>query len=605
MNRLLKLFCLALVILTLTSNCLAQDFTVISTTTDPYNGLIQPLKAGGSKQLLISLKNNRTDICTVAIDKSQWYSNESWVQVQNNNQSVLPGQTISFILTFIPPMGTPDERYDFTLYFIVKDNNNGDHSFYKTPTLKLIVDNTPPATPVVSVSSPTSTSLTVNFSSTDSRSIEYTNANFGSGILGIKSYTVVLKKTNNDIVESKSFNVNVANPTSSYRFNSLAGYTDYNAFVTAIDLADNSKTNLGLAAKTPPAKPAGLAFSNTTYIATTLQWNATAGATGYDVYNVATNAKVNTSPITTNSYTINNLNPNTNYSYFIIALSGVGSSDKSSNAAVKTIALPATSGSSFVCTTGATITVDNLIGGYTTSWESSSNLTKTSQSTASANYVANGNGEGWVKATIIAPTGQTLVLAQKNVWVGTPIVDEIVGPQHASNAQVAESYFASPDNVLACATYTWSVSPSYYTLSAGINYASIAFPCDGDYWVTLNSQNACGFANEVSLFVAVGVYEPYIITPNPATDYAAVSINESQTQTMQRTTSSQSTQKLDVSPSATYNVKVFNSMGVQVFSVRTKGKTVTIPTGNLKEGNYIVVVDDGKSSFKKQLLVKH
>lgn len=578
------------------------NFTVTCSSPFIGNNYIKPMKAGSSIQFQIKVKNNNTVTYTVSIDKNAMPYG-SWLQIDNNSLTLPPNQEVIFQLTLTVPTGTSDlYTYSFPFYF--NAYYNGYNNQYSWTTLTLIVDNAPPTTPTVSApnSWKTSTSITVQWNSSDSRSAVYTAANPTSGINGIKSYTVNLYYSDGTLKESKAFPDATAT-NNSCTFSNLFANTGYSAFVTAVDLATNASTNTGLPTSTPPAKPANLTSGNTAYGTTTLSWTASAGATSYDVYNASTYVKVNTSPITTNSFTISNLTPNTSYTYYIYATSSAGTSDRSSNITITTPALPPTTGSQLVCSSGVTYSVVNLISGYTTSWSKSSNLYFAYSYGSNAVFVANGSGAGWVNATITSPTGQSFTLSKIDVWVGPPLVNLISGPQYVDAAQLDAVYSAQPYSSLAVATYNWQVSPSYYTLSSAGDIAWISFPYDGDYWVSANAQNACGTSSTAELFVSVGIYEPYIITPNPADEYFAISIKDSPVQ--MASTDAQAKKLLEVSPSALYTISVVNTMGAQVYTTKGKGNAFNVPTSNLKDGSYIVVVSDGKNSFKKHLMVKH
>ncbi|MHC1705749.1 MAG: S8 family serine peptidase [Tenuifilaceae bacterium] len=263
---------------------------------------------------------------------------------------------------------------------------------------------------------------------------------------------------------------------------------------------------------------------------------------------------------------------------------------------------PTLSGPSIVCTTGATFTLNNLLNGCTVSWTSSANLNPSSASGNPVTFTANGNGSGWVQPTITSTAYGSVTLPQKAVWVGVPVISYISGNQHAAAAQMDEIYYAEPYNALADASYSWQVSPSYYTLWSSGNEARISFPYDGDYWVTANAQNICG-VTDAQLFVAVGIYEPYSIFPNPADDFFTITLTDNKVQEASSVSNAKTT--FDLSSNATYSVNILNSMGMPVFSTKSAETSFSIPTSNLKDGSYIVVVGDGKKSFRKHLIVKH
>lgn len=183
----------------------AQDFTVTIESTDDYSGYIVPLKAGANIQFQIKVKNNRTETCTVSIDKNAMGIPGPWVTIDNNSQVLSPQQSTNFLLTLAVPANTNEGQYAMFLNFNAYDNTNFNHSFnYNTQTV--IVDNSIPLIPSFSVS-PTSTTIYVSlWSSYDAMSSTYTSYNSSAGILGIKSYTVTLKNPDDSVKETKTIN---------------------------------------------------------------------------------------------------------------------------------------------------------------------------------------------------------------------------------------------------------------------------------------------------------------------------------------------------------------------------------------------------------------
>ena len=322
----------------------AQDFTVEIPTTDDYAHYLPPIKAGGSHQFQIEVTNNRSDTCTVSIDKnSMGIDVSSWVTIDNNSQKIFPSQSKNFLLTINVPAGTCDCDFVMWLYFDAIDKHGNNHPFDYYPQ-GIIVDNSPPSSPTFTVSQ-TSTTIFVNsWDSWDDRSNTYTVWNPSAGTSGIKTYKIDIKNPNGTIAKSITKDFTDYNY---YTFNNLNPNTNYKASVTAFDLVGNSRTT-EKSATTAPAKPTGLTFSNITYIDATLSWSPSAGATGYNVYEFKNDehTKLNNFPIAGNSYKIEGLDPNTKYTYAVRALSNVGPSDMSNNVEVTTLALPIILGSS-------------------------------------------------------------------------------------------------------------------------------------------------------------------------------------------------------------------------------------------------------------------
>lgn len=77
---------------------------------------------------------------------------------------------------------------------------------------------------------------------------------------------------------------------------------------------------------TAPTAPTGLAVSATTSSSISLSWNASSGATSYQIYRNGANVGTSTST----SYTDSGLNASTTYTYDVVAVNSVGSSAASS-----------------------------------------------------------------------------------------------------------------------------------------------------------------------------------------------------------------------------------------------------------------------------------
>ena len=79
--RVLKFIVTLSLLFLLNAKAESQDFTVKIPSTDDCGHYITPIKAGGSHQFQINVKNNRTDTCTVSIDKSLMGTVSSWVSI--------------------------------------------------------------------------------------------------------------------------------------------------------------------------------------------------------------------------------------------------------------------------------------------------------------------------------------------------------------------------------------------------------------------------------------------------------------------------------------------------------------------------------------------
>jgi poly(3-hydroxybutyrate) depolymerase len=120
--------------------------------------------------------------------------------------------------------------------------------------------------------------------------------------------------------------------STSYTDSGLSAKTSYNYAVTAVNSAGESAQSSAVIVTTQdtsgggiPAAPSGLTVSSTTTRSVTLVWNASTGATGYNVYRSGN--EVGSSAST--SYTDNGLSAGTAYIYAVTAMNSFGESTKS------------------------------------------------------------------------------------------------------------------------------------------------------------------------------------------------------------------------------------------------------------------------------------
>ncbi|MFE0648408.1 fibronectin type III domain-containing protein [Streptomyces sp. NPDC059534] len=107
----------------------------------------------------------------------------------------------------------------------------------------------------------------------------------------------------------------------------------------------NMAKALGAGSTSTPAlpAPAGLAVSGTTATGASLTWNAVSGAASYNVYRDGT--KVNTTPVTTTTYTDTGLTAGTTYGYTVAAV------DTSGTAGTRSAPVNATTTGTSTCVT--------------------------------------------------------------------------------------------------------------------------------------------------------------------------------------------------------------------------------------------------------------
>ncbi len=252
---------------------------------------------------------------------------------------------------------------------------------------------------------------------------------------------------------------------------------------------------------------------------------------------------------------------------------------------------PTISGPTSVCNQ-ATYTITNLPQGATVQWSvSNNNLILLFQQGGSATFKKNGNGVNLINARIVLGTNR-IDLTPKQVWVSNPVINEIIGQQHFPNGGTGhfQANVLSNENI----SYNWSVSPSL-PISFNGTHAIIQFPWgNGDFRITFTATNSCGSAVSY-YFVSTGEYEPFSLSPNPATDVVTVQLNEAP--------APQTSQGLGkagrIALSGVCEIQLWSGM-TMLRSFRTNEPTFQIPMAGLPAGLYFVrVVKDGQTYTQK------
>lgn len=128
--------------------------------------------------------------------------------------------------------------------------------------------------------------------------------------------------------------------STTYTATGLNASTTYEAQVSAKNAAGSSSftTPIAITTLTPiPSTPTGLAASSITTNSANLSWNASSGATSYDLQIRTSGGSWNTFNLTTPSYQASGLNPDTSYEWQVRANNSGGSSAYSSIATFSTL----------------------------------------------------------------------------------------------------------------------------------------------------------------------------------------------------------------------------------------------------------------------------
>ena len=260
------------------------------------------------------------------------------------------------------------------------------------------------------------------------------------------------------------------------------------------------------------------------------------------------------------------------------------------------------SGPSIVCSSGASFTVNNLPTGTTITWSQGPNLARTSAQGANpCTFSSTGSGSSWVRATLVTGS-DSVTMPDKVVWSGTPQF-YVSGPSEGC-PNVEYVFEATPKPYSNPSyDYSWAIYPNdgYISTSDGGRYAYIYFYnvySVAGYDVKVRAQNACGLGEYSMGNIWVHECYDFLLSPNPATE--TVTITKVATNSGEYTTKSTGS----VDEETIFTIRVIDFYGSLHFTTTKSGSSFTIPISNLKDGNYIVEITNGKNIINKQLVIK-
>ena len=339
------------------------------------------------------------------------------------------------------------------------------------------------------------------------------------------------------------------------------------------------------AATSPPAAPTNVKATPTPN-GCQLTWNASSGATQYEVYNG--NTKLTT--VSTTSATISGLNPLTNYTLCVKAINAVGPSG-CTNVSFKTTHNVTISGYTSICYGSArSFSVNNAPAGFT--WSNSSNLSLSSTTSTSITVSAansSSQGEGWVK---IHYGGAEV--KKYDVWVGAPSIT-VSGPTSATlgSGKSYQAVLANNYSGPAVTGYEWEINPTSGRVFNYGNTATIYFNAATSYMVRCRAQNSCGYGPWAHIYVNVN-RSASPVYPNPVDDILYVEVG-----------SNADPNARNAAPA--YDIRLYDGRGIQVLQKSANGGTIQLDVSRLPDGIYYLHIYDGVSSTPEmhQIIVKH
>jgi hypothetical protein len=205
-------------------------------------------------------------------------------------------------------------------------------------------------------------------------------------------------------------------------------------------------------------------------------------------------------------------------------------------------------------------------------------------------YVVEGtsqSGQGIVSLAVTTPSGTTVFGNNETVWVVTAH-DLDVYCEGGEGGPVGYSYplWVNPyyygDNI------TWGSYPAAEITDLGWGYAGIYFDSPGYYTIWAYTDNSCGTGNPG--YTYFNAFE-YFLSPNPASDQLTITVSDNNSS--------------NVTSNKIYEISILDMYGTMKSQNTYSGESFIIPVHNLKDGNYFVKINYGKTSVTKQLIIKH
>lgn len=266
-----------------------------------------------------------------------------------------------------------------------------------------------------------------------------------------------------------------------------------------------------------------------------------------------------------------------------------------------------TSASNIVCDGGSVFTANNLPSGYTISWTPSSNLEivsgeNTATPTIKRKYTTS-NGMGWVQVNLTSG-GCTTAASRKEVWVGSPVIEEITGPMYAPNRQWATYHAILQSDLSSPVTdYVWILNPlngnSVYDYGSTCD---IAFYNSGSYQLVVQAQNTCpGYGPYYVASLYVYDSKSLLISPNPTNGNTTILIEDKDQDPDIKSASEQTPSDEDIE----WDLEVYdNAQNQKEKKTNLKGNSTMLQTAGWKEGVYIVRVNFNNKILTGKLVVK-
>ncbi|MBI9062222.1 MAG: M4 family metallopeptidase [Marinilabiliaceae bacterium] len=261
-------------------------------------------------------------------------------------------------------------------------------------------------------------------------------------------------------------------------------------------------------------------------------------------------------------------------------------------------------GSVIVCSTGTTVTANNVPYVSNISWKKSSNLILYSGgSTATPVFKpisSSTSGAGWVQP-VFTTNGYSTVGPKKDIWVGKPAKPILTCPYRKVGMNSRLELFADAGGAI---EYDWKMGGGTVTYGQGTGnvWVRTSSHCQYDLYIRVNASNSCGTGPTTTKnvpFDCSGAQNPLSMAPNPVRNQVEIEVPDIQELNSTRMTYP----KADVmSSTKKYLVTVTNMHGIPVMQSSFGNSKFTINTSSWQPGIYFIKVIHNDKVFASTIV---
>jgi hypothetical protein len=242
-----------------------------------------------------------------------------------------------------------------------------------------------------------------------------------------------------------------------------------------------------------------------------------------------------------------------------------------------------------------TFSSNMAISGSTYSWTKDNNYLDYVSGAGTTDYRVEAkndvDGYAWLRLQITTPSGEVAYSPYHYVWVGKPL-PSIDGPDEIE-CYSPEWYFVDVDS-RQWSDFDWSTDYNMDITSGTTGFKAEAQGLDEGYGqIFVEVTNDCG-SNENRLVVYVNCSK-FLISPNPASSIVKVTV----------ITPESEVNLVENNIPVTYKVNIYDLNGVLYNSATKSGNEFTFNVSALRNGNYVVIINDGSKTTSMALIVKH